>query len=73
VVAADQPALAEVVDEEVGGRYPPGDRPALARQTRLLLDDPERRRRLGEEGRRRAAERHGVAQLARAAAGLYGR
>jgi glycosyltransferase involved in cell wall biosynthesis len=71
VVAADRPALAEIIDEEVGARFPLGDKPALAYQTRLLLDDPERRRRLGEAGRRRAAERFCVAPLAQAAARLY--
>jgi glycosyltransferase involved in cell wall biosynthesis len=57
VVASRLPGLAEVVVEgETGFLDEPGDKAELARQTRLLLDDPERRRQFGEAGRRRAAE-----------------
>jgi glycosyltransferase involved in cell wall biosynthesis len=64
VVAADWPRLAEViVDGETGVLVLPGDKAALAQATRRLLDDPERRLRLGEAGRRRAAESFGVEAL----------
>ncbi len=54
VVASRLPSLAEVVAEgETGFLVTPGDKVALARQTRLLLDDAERRRRMGEAGRKR--------------------
>jgi glycosyltransferase involved in cell wall biosynthesis len=57
VVATRCAALAEVVIDGVTGvLVPPGDQAALARETRLLVDDPVRRRRLGEAGRERAQE-----------------
>src|SRR5437764_855853 len=62
VVASRLPGLAEVVGE-AGLLVPPGDRIELAKQTRTLLDDDGLRRRLGQAGRRRAAERFGVAAL----------
>jgi glycosyltransferase involved in cell wall biosynthesis len=72
VVAAAQPGLAEVVgDGDTGLLVPPGDPVALARQTRALLDDPARRRRLGEAGRRRAAALFAAENLVRRFAGLY--
>ena len=47
VVASRLPGLAEIVREgETGFLVPPSDKVALARQTRLLLDDPALRRRL---------------------------
>lgn len=56
VVAARQPALAEVIrDGETGFLFPPGDKAALARQTRALLEAPDRRRQIGDAGRQRAA------------------
>lgn len=72
VVASRLPGLAEVVGE-AGLLAPPGDRIEMAKQTRLLLDDENLRRRLGEAGRRRAAERFGVAVLVRRAVELYDR
>ena len=62
-----------IADGETGLLVPPGDQAALARETRGLLDDPERRRRLGAAGQRRAAECFGVAALVRAYEALYGR
>jgi glycosyltransferase involved in cell wall biosynthesis len=72
VVAAHWPGLAEVVADGVTGQLVrPDDKAALARQTRLLLDDADRRRGMGEAGRQRAADRLGVAALVGACAGLY--
>jgi glycosyltransferase involved in cell wall biosynthesis len=72
VVASHWPGLAEVVAPgETGILVPPGDKAALARETRALLDDPERQRRLGEAGRRRMAERFSVESMARGYEGLY--
>jgi glycosyltransferase involved in cell wall biosynthesis len=72
VIATRQPALAEVIaDGETGLLVPPGDKAALARQTRLLLDDPALARRLGEAGRRAAAA-FTPARLAEAYAGWLG-
>jgi glycosyltransferase involved in cell wall biosynthesis len=52
VIAARWPGLAEVIrDSETGVLVEPGDKMALARQTQLLLQDPDRRQRLGAAGR----------------------
>jgi glycosyltransferase involved in cell wall biosynthesis len=72
VVASRWPGLAEVIAEgETGVLIAPGDKAALARETRALLDDPERRRRLGEAGRRRATERFGAEAMVRNHESLY--
>ena len=72
VVATRLPALAEIVtDGEVGCLVPPGDKTELARQTRFLLNDADRRRAYGEAGRRRAAEHFSVERLVRRCAELY--
>jgi glycosyltransferase involved in cell wall biosynthesis len=52
VVASRLPALAEVLsDGQTGFLIAPGDKMALARKTRWLLDDPHRSRQMGEAGR----------------------
>jgi glycosyltransferase involved in cell wall biosynthesis len=57
VVASRLPGLEHlVVDRETGFLVPPGDKAVLARQTRVLLDDADLRRRMGQAARRRAAE-----------------
>jgi glycosyltransferase involved in cell wall biosynthesis len=57
VVASRLPDLAEiVVDGETGFLVEPNDKAALARQTRLLLDNPLRRQQMGESGRQRVYE-----------------
>jgi glycosyltransferase involved in cell wall biosynthesis len=73
VVASRLPGLAElVVDGETGLLVPPGDKAALARQTRRLLDDSALRQRLGEKGRQRAAEQFGARAMVRRFGELYG-
>lgn len=72
VVAARLGGLADVVvDGETGFLVPPGDKAALARQTRLLLDDSALRQRLGEAGRQRAREHFSAAELVRRYSLLY--
>jgi glycosyltransferase involved in cell wall biosynthesis len=64
VVATQLPCLMEIVAEgETGLAYPPADQAALARQTRLLLDDPQRAQIMGEAGRRRAEAHFDVSRL----------
>jgi glycosyltransferase involved in cell wall biosynthesis len=72
VVASDLPGLAEIVRAgETGLLYAPGDKAALAKQTRLLLDNPAQQRQMGEAGRRRAEEHFTVAAMVRRYASLY--
>jgi glycosyltransferase involved in cell wall biosynthesis len=72
VIASCLPGLAEIVVEgETGFLIHPGDRVALARRTRELLMDKERRHRLGEAGRRRAVEHFSVAGLIQQYTSLY--
>jgi len=72
VVAARWPGLAEVIADGVTGvLVEAGDKGALARETRRLLDDAERRRQLGEAGRLRAVERFGVEAMVRRHEALY--
>jgi glycosyltransferase involved in cell wall biosynthesis len=60
-----------VADGETGFLVVPDDKAALARQTRLLLDDAALRRRCGEAGRQRAAEHFSVARLVEICARRY--
>ena len=62
-----------VVPGETGFLVEPGNKAALARQTRLLLDNPAECRRLGDAGRNRVVDRFSVSQLVRASARLYNR
>ncbi len=72
VVATRVPGLAEVVVEgQTGFLVEPGDKAALARQTRLLLDDPALARRLGAAARQRVAERFPLPALVRRCVSLY--
>jgi glycosyltransferase involved in cell wall biosynthesis len=72
VVASGLPELAEVVrDGEAGFLVPPGDKVALARQTRRLLDDAALRARAGEAGRRHVAQQFSVARLVQGFTRLY--
>jgi glycosyltransferase involved in cell wall biosynthesis len=72
VVASRLPETAELMrDGEMGLLVPPGDKAALARQTRRLLDDAALRRRLGEAARRWAAEHWSAAAMVRRFAEIY--
>jgi glycosyltransferase involved in cell wall biosynthesis len=72
VIAARCPDLAEtVVDGETGFLVEPDNKAALARQTRLLLDDAARRRSMGDAGRRRVTDHFTVARLVEACARRY--
>jgi glycosyltransferase involved in cell wall biosynthesis len=72
VIASRLPDLAEiVVDGETGFLVEPNNKAALARQTRLLLDDPLRRQRMGEASRQRVREQFTVARLVETCARRY--
>jgi len=72
VVAARLPALAEVVAEgETGLLFNPGDKADLARQTRLLMDDPKRRSIFGTAGQRRVQQHFTVERLVESCLRLY--
>jgi glycosyltransferase involved in cell wall biosynthesis len=72
VLASRLPALSEVVVEgETGLLAPPGDKPALARLSRKLLEDPARMRQMGEAGRQRVRKFFNPEQLARVAGAFY--
>jgi glycosyltransferase involved in cell wall biosynthesis len=71
VVASALPGLAAFVEDGVTGLLvPPGDPPALARQTRRLLDDADLARRIGHAARLIAAE-HTPGRIAPAYARIY--
>jgi len=63
--------LDTVVPGVTGELVPPRDPQALAAALRGLLDDPERRRRYGEAGRRRAVERYDWSAVVDATAAVY--
>jgi len=64
VVISDMPGVREVIDDGVHGLLvEPLLAEDLAAKARVLLDDPERARRLGEAGRRRAEERYGLEKV----------
>jgi glucose-1-phosphate adenylyltransferase len=72
VVAFRQGCLAEVIaDGQTGFLVAPGDKAALARQTRALLEDPGKARLLGAAGRRRAVEQFAAPAMVRHFAHLY--
>jgi glycosyltransferase involved in cell wall biosynthesis len=72
VVASHLPDLAEIVrDGETGFLVEPNNKAALARQTRLLLDDPPRRRRMGEAGQQHVREHFSLERLVGACAQRY--
>lgn len=73
VIAFQTPELAEIIDDgETGYLVPRGDRAAIATKAHVLLAYPENAARMGEAGRRRAAERFGVTRMAEQHARVYG-
>lgn len=60
-----------VADGADGLLVPVGDHEALARALTGLLDDPARKRRIGEAGRRTVEERFGMGAFARSLIGIY--
>jgi glycosyltransferase involved in cell wall biosynthesis len=62
-----------VVNGETGILFEPGNVPALRAALERLLDDPELRRRMGEAGRRRAAEHFSWDSVTRKTLDLYAR
>lgn len=62
-----------VIDGETGLLVPPGDHDALARAIVTLLKDPDRRRRMGEAGRRRVAAAFDVDHMVEGTLRAYAR
>jgi glycosyltransferase involved in cell wall biosynthesis len=74
VVACRQPGVSEIIaDGEAGYLIAPGDKIGLARQTRLLLDQPERARQMGEAGKQRVCDRYSAQGMVDRFAELYER
>ena len=73
VVASDIGAIPEMLgrDGAAGLLVPPGDLDALVAAVGALLHDPERRRRMGEAGRRRVLESYTVERMAERTAAVY--
>src|SRR5262249_53236211 len=72
VVASRLPTLAEIVaDGKTGFLIDPGDKVALARKTRMLLEDPKRAVQMGEAGRRRSECDFAASQFVDRFARLY--
>jgi len=63
--------LDTVVPGVTGELVPPHDPDALTATLRALLDDPERRERYGEAGRRRAVERYDWSTVVSETAAVY--
>lgn len=74
VIASDLPHLAALVrDGETGVLVPPGDQPGIARAVRRLLEDDDRRRRMGEAARARVGAEFTVDAMTARFAELYER
>jgi glycosyltransferase involved in cell wall biosynthesis len=72
VVAAALPELTELIrDGQTGVLYPVADKPALARQTRILLENEEQRRWLGAAARGHALQQFPVSALVERHVKLY--
>jgi glycosyltransferase involved in cell wall biosynthesis len=72
IVATAVDGTPEVVADGVTGLLVPPASPApLAAALRALLGDPDRARRMGAEGRRRALERFDLERHVRATAAVY--
>jgi glycosyltransferase involved in cell wall biosynthesis len=71
-VGARWPRLSELVPKELQEcLVEPDDKGAFARQSRLLLDDRDRRDRLGEQGRRHVRDCFSVTALSNSFAKAY--
>jgi len=74
VVATRLPDLVELIEDGKSGvLVPPGDKPAFAAQTRRLIEDPERRARLGAAARERVDASFTVARLVEEMSRIYER
>ncbi|GAA0584752.1 hypothetical protein GCM10009099_23110 [Caenispirillum bisanense] len=72
LVTTDAPGCRELVsDEGIGLRVPAGNAPALADAIRLLVHDPDRRRKMGDEARRRIETVYGDGPIFAAFLRLY--
>ncbi|XZE54984.1 glycosyltransferase family 4 protein [Planctomycetaceae bacterium SH139] len=72
VVATDVGALSEcIIDQETGLLVPPKDPSALASAIINLLNDPERRRAMGQAGKRHLTERASPSRVAQATVQVY--
>jgi glycosyltransferase involved in cell wall biosynthesis len=72
VVATDVPGHRDVVRHgETGLLVPPGGEQALAAAIETLVDDPERRRRMGRAGRERVRTEFGVAAMVEKTGAIY--
>jgi glycosyltransferase involved in cell wall biosynthesis len=72
VVATSVPELQEIiVDGETGFLVPPGDKAALARQTRLLLGDAGLAQRMATAAKKRVQERFNAARTVAECAASY--
>jgi len=72
VIASRLPDLTDiVVDGETGFLVEPSNKAALARQTRLLLDDPSRRQQMGQSGQQHVRRHFSVDRLVEACTRRY--
>ena len=72
VVATDVPGHRDVVrDGETGLLVPAGDVKALAAAIATLIDDPDRRRRMGQAGRERVRKEFGIRPMVERTAEIY--
>jgi glycosyltransferase involved in cell wall biosynthesis len=72
IVATRVSAVPEIVIDGVTGILaPPGDEDGIAAGLTALISDPERRRELGEAGRRRAREEFSVARMTDRTVAVY--
>ena len=64
IVASDTPPVAEAIEDNRHGLlFPFFDKDALVEHCCKLLDDPEQRRQLGQEARKRALERYDLQRV----------
>jgi glycosyltransferase involved in cell wall biosynthesis len=72
IIASNVPSLSTIVEDgHTGLLVPPGDKAALARQTRLLFNSPQRRRELGEAAQAHVRKRFALAEHCRQFTCLY--